>query len=359
MMVTATSLVDAIKQVSAASKSKAKDVLSYVRLSSDGGKLEVLATNLDQWLSVTIESEGDDIACLIPPDKVCRLLAFVDDTCTIVLLNGDGLLLSAGSVRSELSTQDVSEFPSRPSFKPKYEVVVPSNVLRDAIRKTSFCVDPSATRYALSGVLLTCSEESLLHVVATDGRRMSAVRFPGAHNCIMSAIVPETAISMLQGMIGSGDVRIVGDHDQIMFESPNCALHTKLLSGRFPAWDRVLPNVDSYPSSIVNAQLLSRAINQACAFCTAESASIDLCFTRSSCIVSSASETGKADIDVACDGDIELKKVTVNSNYVLQYLRAAEKEVRVYAKNENEALLFESVETGALSQYMLMPMARG
>lgn len=358
MKVNASSLVDAIKQVSVAAKSKAKAVLSYVYASSANGQLKLSATNLDQWLSVSIECDGDDIECLLPPDKVCRLLAFVDGECMIDLINS-GLRLVAGSVRSELSTQDTIEFPTQPNVTSKYEVVVPGDMLRDAFRKTSFAIDPTATRYALSGVLLSCSEDELLHAVATDGRRMSAMRFAGSHKCIMSAIVPDTAISMLLGMIGGGDVRIVGDDDKITFESSNGTLHTKLLSGRFPSWKKVLPKLDSYSSSVVNAQLLSRAINQACAFCTMESASIDLCFTRSECIVSSASETGKADIDVACDGDIELPKVTVNSLYVLQYLRASEKEVRVHVKDENEALVFESVETGSLSQYMLMPMAKG
>ena len=150
----------------------------------------------------------------------------------------------------KLPSEDPNEFPAIVDFGESKYHEVPARLLRELIHRTVFATDPESTRYALGGVLLEMGEQTIV-AVGTDGRRLAKMEGPaisvGDHeNSDSTSIVPTKAMQLIERAISPDDaeIRVAARANDILIKTERTLIYSRLVEGRFPKWQEVVPKRD-------------------------------------------------------------------------------------------------------------------
>lgn len=335
-----------------------KPILSNVRLDARDGSAVLRATDLEVSYRVTVHADGE-LSCLLPPRTLAILREVNADGATIEQ-TPTGLTLRADRSVFTLSTTDASEFP-QPQVEDGTTYKVRSAALREALSRTAFACDTQSNRFALGGVLFDF-EASKITLVATDGRRLSAVELAMVGEPAADAaptIVPARACHLLRGDLpGDGNemCTIRAGLNSTSFTSGNIELTTRGVGGRFPRWRDVIPKDRQELTTTINAGPLLAAVKLASIVTDAESSGVDFAFTREALSLGTrAAGVGQSEINVpiSCDGET---KICLEPRYLAEWLRTlpAEDAVTVRCCDGDSAMVLED----GSSKYIVMPLAK-
>jgi len=98
-------------------------------------------------------------------------------------------------------------------------------------------------RYYLNGLLLI-ADKSQVRVVATDGHRLAYASLPvEASSEKVEVIIPRKTVLELERLLEDTDeqIRIDIAATQVRFQFGNVELTSKLVEGKFPDYQRVIP----------------------------------------------------------------------------------------------------------------------
>ena len=220
-------------------------ILSNVLLSMHEGQLRLTGTDLEIELvagvPLTAKAEG---AITVPARKlydICRALpaqAELD-----IRVEGAKARIQSGRSRFTLATLPAAEFPSVEGGEWQQQAEVAQQELKRLLDQTHFCMAHQDVRYYLNGLLLEF-EGNRLRGVATDGHRMAISELslnsePGNRQ----AIVPRKGILEITRFLGTSEspVTISLSANHIRASTDNMTLTSKLIDGRFPDYQQVLP----------------------------------------------------------------------------------------------------------------------
>src|SRR5580704_15586839 len=231
-------------------------VLSGLLLVCNGNVLSVTGTDLDLTIQVTEEIIGlEDGSCVVPArlstDIVRRLepgaVTFADDD--------DHVTISAARSNFKLRTYPVVEFPAV-GRTAEATSQLPEGALADAVRQVVRAASHDDARPLLTGVLLSRVDGSI-RMVATDSYRMSMRDLPGvpALPGDEDLLVPARALAELQRLPSrSGEegahnnIGVAASSNEITFWQGNVQISTRLLEGRYPDYNQLIP--DHYPNRL-------------------------------------------------------------------------------------------------------------
>jgi len=162
--------------------------LQNVKLIADPDEGSVLmATDLEvgirhRVLGMKVEQPG---SVILPTQRIASILRTSDDQELYIEGEGDYLLIRGRRSEFTLPGEESGPLPRGPDFAATSYHVVAAADLRKLIRRTMFATDVESTRYALGGVLVELTGESIT-MVGTDGRRLARMVAPaeaenGAH----------------------------------------------------------------------------------------------------------------------------------------------------------------------------------
>lgn len=158
--------------------------------------------------------------------------------------NGDRVTLSAGRSRFTLSTLPASEFPQVDNIDVVERVTLPEATLKELIDRTAFAMAHQDVRYYLNGTLLDLRENAL-RCVATDGHRLALCETAIELNAKTrrQVIIPRKGVLELQRLLDAGDgtVEIEFGRNHLRVRRGDFVFTTKLIDGRFPDYEAVIP----------------------------------------------------------------------------------------------------------------------
>jgi DNA polymerase-3 subunit beta len=224
-------------------------ILSNVLIIVKDGLLAVTATDLEVELVAQTEVEGESDGEITVSGRklldICRALPEGSDV--KVSLSGEKLSVRAGRSKFNLVTLPAAEFPVVEDIKAGQTVTVAQTVLSRLIEKTHFSMAQQDVRYYLNGMLLETGGQ-FLRAVATDGHRLSLCQaeLDGSNFDEQQVIVPRKGVLELQRLMsGEGDVNIELGANHIRIQLEGIRFTSKLIDGRFPEYDRVIPKESS------------------------------------------------------------------------------------------------------------------
>ena len=117
-----------------------------------------------------------------------------------------------------------------------------SSLIKDLIRKTSFACATDDSRPVFTGCFLSV-EDSTLTMVATNMHRLSVknILLPERVGETSLIIPSKTLNDLMHIMGGSSDVRIFCTSRQVSFEFGGVYIISRLIEGKFPAYQGVIP----------------------------------------------------------------------------------------------------------------------
>lgn len=222
-------------------------VLSNVLLVVEGQQLSLTGTDLEVELvgRVTLEDAAEPGEITVPARKlmdICKSLP--SDALIDIRVDDQKLLVKAGRSRFTLSTLPANDFPTVEEGPGSLTFNLPQAKLRRLIERTSFAMAQQDVRYYLNGMLLEV-QTGLLRAVATDGHRLAmcsmdaTIQQDGKHQ----VIVPRKGILELARLLTEQDAEVaivLGQH-HIRANTGEFTFTSKLVDGKFPDYERVLP----------------------------------------------------------------------------------------------------------------------
>src|SRR5699024_5062616 len=158
---------------------------------------------------------------------------------------GEQVRIRSGKARFMLSCISGDNWPGIEDFEPDAQLEVPEQKLKQLLEKTEFAMAHQDYRSYLNGLLIALRPD-LIRCVATDGHRLalseSSVELPLEQS--LQAIVPRKAMIELSKLLAGDseqDVAVKLSRNHLRIEVPAMIFTTKLIDGRSPAYERVIP----------------------------------------------------------------------------------------------------------------------
>lgn len=221
-------------------------LLSNVLIQLHEGKLSLTGSDLEVELKghIPVEAVAEPLAITVSARKLfdlCRMLPEGADLNFKV--EEQRVVVKSGRSTYNLATLPAKDYPLFEDLPGQCEFEIPQNDLRYLIEHSHFAIAQQDVRYYLNGMLLDLGS-SYLRGVATDGHRLAMsqtdLSFTGDS---ISVIVPRKAIYELLRLLENNDekIAIVLTGNQIAVKGKQFSLTSKLIDGRFPDYNRVLP----------------------------------------------------------------------------------------------------------------------
>ncbi len=248
-------------------------ILGNVMMETRNGSLKITATDLDiiiteNLICDTIIEGTTTTTAQVIYDIVRKLKT--GSSLHITLKENNRLKLISGKSDFNLTCISSDEFPILEDNMDEEYLEVPSYEFLKIINKTKFSISNDETRHYLNGVYLDKREsENELVAVATDGHRLSksAIKIEGS-NHFYPVILPKKTVYELLTIIDedSINIKILSTKSKIKFIYKEIVLISKVIDGKFPDYEKVIPkddrvsaksNVDEFISALDRLKSLS------------------------------------------------------------------------------------------------------
>jgi len=222
-------------------------VLSNILVVAEQGVVSLTGTNMEVELvcrldEVSIVSEGRTTIPARKLSDICRSLPA--DVQVELSLDGDKAQLKAGKSRFTLATLPADQFPNTEDNPQDVEVRFSEGDFKKMLDATSFAMAQQDVRYYLNGMLLEIGNQ-YVKSVATDGHRL-ALSGVSTHQVLtekLQVIVPRKGVQEFGRLLSDTDneVAVFIGENHIQSEIGNYKFTSKLIDGKFPEYDRVIP----------------------------------------------------------------------------------------------------------------------
>jgi len=221
-------------------------ILANVLLEQKDGRLHVTATDLEMQITAVSELPGKDgQSTTVGARKLQDLLrALPDDAALNVDVAGSKMTVRAGRSRFNLQTLPAGDYPRISLGAEQLQTLsLPQKDLRGLLRLAEFAMAQQDIRYYLNGMLLVIDGSSL-QAVATDGHRLSWASLAVAGNFSrQEVILPRKTVLELAKLLEDVEEPVTIDilANQARFRFGNVELVSKVVDGKFPDYNRVIP----------------------------------------------------------------------------------------------------------------------
>ncbi len=216
-----------------------------------------MGTDLDLTIQVTDEVIGiDDGSCVVPARLSTDIVRRLEPGAVTFADGGDHITITSARSTFTLQTYPVVEFPPvGKTGEPSARLSGPA--LSEAVRQVVRAASHDDGRPLLTGVLVA-RVDGALRMVATDSYRMAMRDLPGVNTLPGEAdlLVPARALSELQRLpVSAGgdgpvsaEVGVAAGPNEITFWQGNVQISTRLLEGRYPDYNQLVP--EGYPNRL-------------------------------------------------------------------------------------------------------------
>ena len=263
-------IVDALQiGASIAERRQTIPILANLRIVARDGKVEITATDLEIQIKTLTEvkkviEEGEITVSARKMSELCRSLP--DNEALEFDLNNGKLTVSSKNFHADFATISALDFPELESKEETYSLSISSSALQRLLNKTAFCMASQDVRYYLNGLLVEYKGGEV-NAVATDGHRLALATSPLDKTITIDGerqILPRKAVLELSKILRqeNEDIKITFGNSSLSIQDENLDFSTKLIDGKFPDYEKVLPSGD--PNSLeVSKESLQSALSRA------------------------------------------------------------------------------------------------
>ncbi len=287
-------------------------ILSNVRLETDKDGIQLFATDLEIGLQDRIPAEIQETGKVTVSARKFYEIAkeLKEEQIRVESKNHQQIVIHSGKSSFKLRGLSAEEYPSFPEIKETGKITLPSGLLLEMIKKTSYAVSSDLTRLSLNGVLLhlPANRKKSIEMVATDGHRLSMVerKLPSGKETKqgIKVIVPKKAINELKKYLDDGDhtdLEIIISENHIAFQEGSYILLSRLIDAKFPNYEDVIPK-ENPNSLILSRELFQGVIRRVSILSDEKTNAIQLSLRKGELLVSSNNpEIGEASESLPTD----------------------------------------------------------
>ncbi len=303
-------------------KKDSSQITSHVLLHALDGNLTIKATDFE----IGISMDTTNIQVALPGlatangKKLLDIIKILKDDEVLLKVENDFLFIKQNKSKFKLPMFNADEYPDFPSVEDKSKFEINPLEFLHAIKKISPAIDSNNPKYELNGALIDIKTDKI-NFVATDTRRLAVASSMQTTEKEIAIIIPKKAIAEIQKLFFD-EMNIYYDENTMLVKSENFTFFTKLINGKFPDYQRIIPKDKKYELTLNRDKMIDH-LKQVSTI----SQEMKLTFRNDAIIFESLNEENieaRTQLDFISNltEDIVL---AVNSKYLLDFLTHIEK----------------------------------
>ena len=337
-------------------------ILANVLLRKHGEMIQLITSDLEIQIRTTAQLGGDDgdFSTTVGARKLIDILRTMPADQIVSLESSQNrLILKGGKSKFTLQTLPAEDFPlvqEAASFGPSFSV--PQKVLKQLLSQVSFAMAVHDIRYYLNGILFV-AEGKKLSLVATDGHRLA---FTSATLDVevpkQEVILPRKTVLELQRLLSDaeGAIEMQFANNQAKFGFGGMEFVTKLVEGKFPDYNRVIPKNHRNQVTLGRAPLLA-ALQRTAILTSEKFKGVRLNFDANTLRVAcnnAEQEEAVDELDIDYSGDpIE---IGFNVTYLMDALGNMNQDMVSVALQDSNSSALVTIPENEQFKYVVMPM---
>lgn len=330
-------------------------------------RLQISGSDLETTMSTSLELEKADKggSVAIPAKLLLDILKSLPDHPITFNINAEtfGIEISSDYGKYKLSGQNGNEFPKNPKIDGASKLSIPAHVINRAIGKTIFATGNDELRPVMSGVFFQLSEDALTFV-ATDAHKLVRYKRTDAKAPKASSfILPKKPLNLLKNTLALlvSDVEIEYNETNASFTFDNTNLICRLIEGKYPNYEAVIPKSNPNKLTVDRSSLLS-SIKRVSIFSNKTTHQVRLKISGSELNLSAEDLdfANEATERLTCQFAGEDMEIGFNSKFLIEMLSNLECEnvtIEMSAPNRAGILLpVEKIEDGEEILMLVMPV---
>ncbi|MBL7944079.1 MAG: DNA polymerase III subunit beta [Flavobacteriales bacterium] len=225
-------------------------------------ELTISASDLETAMTTRMAIEAKDEGTIaIPAKMLLDILKVLPDQPLTFTIDGKtyGIEIASDFGKYKLTGANGDDFPKAPAMEGAKSMTIQSGILAKAINKTLFAAGNDDMRPVMSGVFFEIQENSV-RFVATDAHRL--VRYTRkdiGSDTTAAFIVPRKPLNLLRQALGTLDTQVQVDYNEnnALFTFDHVTLMCRLIEGKYPNYEAVIPKENPNRLTIDRADMLS------------------------------------------------------------------------------------------------------
>lgn len=297
-------------------KKDASAITSHIYLEVNESKLILKATDYEIGLESQIDSITEAIygKATVNGSNLLGIIKRLKDSDIIIETEDNNLIIKQNKSTFKLPMYDADEYPNLILNENLKDLNISTINFINSIRKITPSIDNNNPKFELNGALIDI-KNSKINFVSTDTRRLAISYLENMSNSEGQIIIPKKAIIEIQKLF-LDEAKISFDENNLVVTSNNMKFFTKLINGKFPDYERIIPQNLKHNLSIPKNVLV-----ESIKLVTSLFSNIKITFKPNSIVFESLDEDteSKTQIDIELNIDQEFY-LAVNAKYLLDYL---------------------------------------
>ena len=347
--------------IGAVERKQTLPILGNVLIQSNQGQLSLTATDLEIEMIANLQvSTQDDFASTLPARKLFDICKALPDKCDINFnIEDSKVTLTSGRSRFTLASLPAKDFPRLDEIDTQIDFEIPQSSIKLLIDKTAFAMAQQDVRYYLNGMLMELAADNL-KLVATDGHRLALSDYKVSLpvSSVKQIIMPRKGVLELARLLTHEDnpAKVSISQNHIRIETDSLVFTSKLIDGKFPDYNRVIP-VDGNKDLRVNRDLLKQSLHRIAILSNEKYRGIRLSLTNNNLNIQANNpdqEEAQEEITVQyAEANVE---IGFNVTYLLDVLSVLDSEdVSIKLKDANSSCIITDPDSDQF-RYVVMPM---
>ena len=314
-------------------------IFSCIHIFTQNNNLVVQAMDLNMAISSTINANIQEEGEIVVSAKHISELVRKLNTETITInkhAENKTLKVTSGSSEYQLLLMNEDDYPKFPDFDGNKSITIEDEKIKVLIKKTIFSCSTDEARPLFTGILVEAKDDKLTFV-GTNTHRLAIKSLPQDTLEPVSMIIPSKVLNEIaRNLVGDmpQEVKISLLNNQIMVMIDNIIIVSRLIEGKFPDYNKVIPAKFAVTCK-VNIKELAGAVERIALFSTdGDYSTVKMSIANNTITISSSSpEVGTGREVLACTTEGDALNVAFNAKYILDILKNVEAESIIMSMN--------------------------
>ncbi|MFD0862219.1 DNA polymerase III subunit beta [Sungkyunkwania multivorans] len=291
----------------------------------NGNALTVSASDLETTMSSKMEVESESEGNVAVPARLLldTLKTFPEQPLTFVVEDNNTIEISSNHGKYALAYADGAEFPKAVELADPSTTTILGDILATAISKTIFASGNDDLRPVMSGVFFQFSPENLTFV-ATDAHKLVKYQRSDVQAAQTAEfIMPKKPLTLLKGILAGSESEVTVEYNEsnAKFSFDNTELVCRLIDGKYPNYEAVIPKENPNKLSIDRMQFLN-SVRRVSIFSNKTTHQIRLKMAGSELNISAEDidYSNKAEERLTCDYQGDDMQIGFNSRFLTEML---------------------------------------
>ena len=336
-------------------------ILNTILITAKNNQINLSTTNLElgvnYYLNAQIENEG---RIAVPSKIFSDFVSNIKDNKIEINLKDNILSIHSDNFKTKIICFNSKDFPLIPKLKKESLIVLPAKILKNALSSVFDSISLSQTRPELGGVFLNL-DKTKAYFASTDSFRLTEKIVNADSKKHMAVIIPRNTVAELIRILSDyeKDVSINIEENQIQFSSDDFDIISRLIEGRYPDYQKVIPSKsistvlfkkDDLQNNIRMAGLFSSNIND-----------IGLRIDKKEAVVfSKNSDRGEFNSRVKNSPGFQIEEpfeILLNYNYLVDGLKNVPcDDILIEYTGEGAPVVLKPKDTDLSFTYLIMPL---